>query len=127
VSEPTPEEQVAAAMVAFQATLEMARGHLARVAATPVHTPDEREQLHRDALEGRLGPDMERLARLIEDGETSWGEVFEQSSPHAELLHSHLDTMEQRYAEDWKQALEDDPTFDPRIVEAEMLDREDDA
>ncbi|TGN63144.1 hypothetical protein EXE59_03680 [Nocardioides eburneiflavus] len=126
MSEPTPEEQVAAAMVAFQATLEMARGHLARVAATPVHTPDERHQLHRDALDGRLGPDMERLARLVEDGETSWGEVFEGSSPHAGLLHSHLETMEQRYAEDWKQALEDDPTFDPRTVEAEMLDQEDD-
>ena len=70
---------------------------------------------------------MERLARLIEDGETSWGEVFEASSPHAELLHSHLETMEQRYAEEWKQALEDDPTFDPRTAEAEMLDQEDGA
>jgi hypothetical protein len=122
VSEPTPEEEVAAALLAFRATLEMARGHLARVAATPVHTPDEREQLHRDARAGRLGPDMERLARLVEDGETSWGEVFEGSSPHTELLHSHLDTMEQRYAEDWKQALEDDPTFDPRSVEDELRD-----
>jgi hypothetical protein len=123
VSEPTPEEQVAAALVAFRATIEMARAHVARVAATPVHTPEERAQLHRDALDGRLGPDMERLARLVEDGETSWGEVFEGSSPHAELLHSHLDTMERRYAEDWKRALEDDPTFDPRSVEDETLDQ----
>jgi hypothetical protein len=122
VSALTPEEEVAAALVAFRATLEMAQGHLARVAATPVHTPEEREQLHRDALAGTLGPDMERLARLVEDGETSWGEVFEGTSPHAELLHSHLDTMEQRYAEDWKRALEDDPTFDPRTVEEEIRD-----
>jgi hypothetical protein len=118
----TPEEEVAAALVAFRATLEMAQGHLARVAATPVHTREEREQLHRDALAGTLGPDMERLARLVDDGETSWGEVFEGSSPYAELLHAHLDTMEQRYAEDWKRALEDDPTFDPRTVEEEVRD-----
>ncbi|KRE94237.1 hypothetical protein ASG76_12740 [Nocardioides sp. Soil774] len=122
MTELTPEEEVAAALVAFRATLEMAQGHLARVAATPVHTREEREQLHRDALAGALGPDMERLARLVDDGETSWGEVFEGSSPHAELLHSHLDTMEQRYAEDWKRALEDDPTFDPRTVEEEVRD-----
>ena len=35
--------------------------------------------------------------------------------------------MEQRYAEDWKRALEDDPTFDPRTVEAEMLDQDDES
>ncbi|MGN0063569.1 MAG: hypothetical protein ACI379_04950 [Nocardioides sp.] len=111
------EEAFAEAVAAFRGTLEASRAHMAAVASDPVHTPEERREFHEDALSGRLGPDMKRLAQHVEDGDTSWGEVFEGTTEYAELLHGHLDTMEERYAEDWKRTLEDDPTFDPSPVE----------
>lgn len=93
----------------FRTTLEGVRAHMAQVASTPVHTPEERQQLHNDAASGRLGPEMRELARRIDAGDTTWADVFEGESPYSDLLTGHLDTMVEEYADDWKSELESDP------------------
>lgn len=94
---------------AFRTTLEGVRSHMAQVASTPVHTPEERQQLHNDAASGRLGPEMRELARRVDAGDTTWADVFEGESPYSELLTGHLDAMVEEYADDWKAELERDP------------------
>jgi hypothetical protein len=84
---------------------------LARLRSSPGRA--EIEQLQADAAAGRLGPDMQRLAGHVAAGETSWSAVFDGTSPYKELLRGHLTEMGERYAEPARQALEDDPTFDP--------------
>ncbi|MFN8194622.1 MAG: hypothetical protein U0R80_10115 [Nocardioidaceae bacterium] len=106
------------ALAAFRQTLEEARAHVARVAATPVHTAEQRAELERDALSGRLGPEMRQIAERVEARETSWGEVFEGSSPWSDLLLPHLTAMGERYADRWRVALQEDPDFEP-LVEAD--------
>ncbi|MEZ5097890.1 MAG: hypothetical protein R2731_18525 [Nocardioides sp.] len=108
-------EAVRLAQSAFRLALGDAQAHLARVAATPVHTPEQRAELERDARSGRLGPQMQTIAEKVDARETSWGEVFEGSSPYSDLLLPHLSAMEERYAEVWKAALEADPDFEPLV------------
>lgn len=107
------DERLAAAQIAFQQALADARAHVARVAATPVHTPEQREQLADDARAGRLGPAMRELAERIDAGETTWGEVFEGSSPHAGLLLPHLTRLEELYADQWRAIVRADLALDP--------------
>lgn len=116
---PTPAD-LAAAKAELQATMAAAREALDRRRAVPVHTPSEREELHRDALTGSLGPQMQELARRIETGEDSWGEVFEGTSPAAGLLSGHLDRMALEHGEEIRTALEDDEDFDPLAPDPEL-------
>ncbi len=107
------DERLAAAQIAFQQALADTRRHVARVAATPVHTPEQREQLADDARAGRLGPALRELAERIDAGETTWGEVFEGSSPHAGLLLPHLTRLEEQYADQWRAIVRADLALDP--------------
>ena len=107
------DERLAAAQIAFQQALADARAHVARVAATTVHTPEQREQRADDARAGRLGPAMRELAERIDAGETTWGEVFEGSSPHAGLLLPHLTRLEELYADQWRAIVRADLALDP--------------
>lgn len=106
------EDRLAVAHIAFQQALADTRRHVARVAATPVHTPEQREQLADDARAGRLGPALRELAERIDAGETTWGEVFDGTSPHAGLLVPHVSRMQELYADQWRAVVRADPDFD---------------
>ena len=107
------DDRLEAALAGFRQALADARSHLARVATNPVHTPEQREELAGDARAGRLGPPMRELVERIDAGETSWGEVFEGSSPHAGLLLPHLTRMEEQYADQWRVIVRADLDLDP--------------
>jgi hypothetical protein len=107
------EERIVEARRDLRDTMAHARAALDRVRAEPVLTPQERRRLHADALAGPLGPDMQRLARHVEAGGTSWGEVFDGSSPYAGLAAAHLDRMIDAHADRVRDALRADPDFDP--------------
>lgn len=109
------EGAVVSAFASFRAALADARAHLALVAATPVHSPEERQQLDDDAASGRLGPEMREIADRVASRETSWAEVFEGSSPYSDLLLPHLSAMGERYADGWRAQLESDPDFEPWV------------
>ncbi|WP_310530095.1 hypothetical protein [Nocardioides sp.] len=104
----------------LQAALALAREALDRRRAVPVHTPDERAELQRDALAGRLGVDMQRLAEHIENGDESWQEVFEGIAPHGALFDGHLNRMSEEHAEDIRIAIEQDDEFDPLAADPEL-------
>lgn len=113
-------DDIAAARLELQATLAFAREALDRRRAVPVHTPDERAELQRDALDGRLGEDMRRLAQHIEQGDESWQEVFEGIAPHGALFNAHLDRMGDEHAEEIRTAIEEDDDFDPLASDPEL-------
>jgi predicted small metal-binding protein len=113
-------DAIEAARRELQATLAFAREALDRRRAVPVHTPDERAELQRDALAGRLGEDMRRLAEHIENGDESWQEVFEGIAPHGDLFHGHLTRMSDEHAEDIRTAIEEDEDFDPLAADPEL-------
>lgn len=115
-----PSVAIAAAKAELQAVMAAARAANDRRRATPVHTPAEREEFHRDALAGALGPRMQELARLVEEGRDSWQEVFEGSSPHMELFTGHLDRMAEQHAEEIRVAIEADEDFDPTAPDPEL-------
>lgn len=115
-----PDGRIAAARLELQATLAFAREALDRRRARPVHTPDERAELHRDALSGRLGPDMQRIAQHIENGDESWQEVFEGIAPHGALFVGHLHRMSEEHAEAIRTAIEEDDEFDPQAPDPEL-------
>lgn len=117
---PDPRDSIDAARHELQATIAAARVALDRRRATPVHTPEERAELQRDALAGRLGEEMRQLAEHIERGEESWPEVFEGTAPHAHLLSGHLDRMGEQHAEEIRTALEEDDDFDPLAPDPEL-------
>ena len=104
----------------LQTALALAREALDRRRAVPVHTPDERAELQRDALAGRLGVDMQRLAEHIENGDESWQEVFEGIAPHGALFDGHLNRMSEEHAEDIRIAIEQDDEFDPLAADPEL-------
>lgn len=104
----------------LEATLISARQALDRRRSRPVHTPDERAELHQDALAGRLGQDMQRLAQHIENGEESWQEVFEGIAPHGGLFDGHLHRMSEEHAEAIRTAIEEDDEFDPLAPDPEV-------
>jgi|GEM_PF-6800921 len=110
------DERLAAAQTAFQQALADTRRHVARVAATPVHTAEQRARLEDDALAGRLGQEMRELAERVAARETTWGEVFDGTSPHAGLLVPHVSRMQELYADQWRAVVRADPDFD-RTVE----------
>lgn len=93
--------------------MDAARVAVARVRSTPVHTRDELEQLQRDAVSGQLGPDMQRLAEKVEQRQTTWDEVFDGTSPYASLLDEHFARMVNEHSVAIREALDDDPDFDP--------------
>ncbi len=113
-------DALAAAKLELQETIATARVMLDRRRATPVHTPAQRDELHRDALSGTLGKDMRRLAEHIENGEETWGDVFEGIAPHGELFLGHLERMEEEHAEEIRTAIEEDEDFDPLAPDDEM-------
>jgi len=113
VSAPGPQAAIDAAWRELQATISGARAALDRVRAEPTTTPEERRELQRVALSGRLGPQMQELAHHVEFGRTSWPEVFEGISPYADLLQDHLDRMVARHGPSVRRQLEADPLFDP--------------
>lgn len=117
---PDPRETIDAARHELLATIAAARVALDRRRATPVHTPQERAELQRDALSGRLGEDMQRLAEHVERGEESWPEVFEGTAPHAHLLVGHLERMGDEHAEQIRTAIEEDEDFDPLAADPEL-------
>lgn len=104
----------------LQAALAAAREALDRRRATPVHTPEERAELHRDALAGRLGAGMQQLARYIENGDETWQEVFEGIAPHGALFDGHLSRMSDEHAEEIRIAIEEDDDFDPFAADPEL-------
>lgn len=104
----------------LQATLASAREGLDRRRAAPVHTPDERAELHQDALAGRLGEDMQRLAQRIEDRDESRQEVFEGIAPHGDLFAAHLNRMSDEHVEAIRIAIEEDEQFDPLAPDPEL-------
>ena len=107
------EDPVAAAWRDLQATMTASRAALDRVRAQPVHTREEREELHRDALSGVLGRDMRELAEHVEAGETTWPEAFEGDSPYAGLLRDHVTRMAEQHEDAVRQAVAEDDDFDP--------------
>lgn len=113
-------EDIDAARRELQAVLVFAREALDRRRAVPVHTPDERAELHRDALAGRLGADVQQLAQHIENGEESWQEVFEGIAPHGALFEGHLSRMSDEHAEEIRTAIEEDDEFDPFAADPEL-------
>jgi hypothetical protein len=117
---PDHREAIDAARHELQAALAAARVALDRRRATPVHTPEERAELQRDALAGRLGEDMRQLAEHIERGEESWPEVFEGTAPHTHLLAGHLERMSEQHAEEIRVAIEEDEDFDPLAPDPEL-------
>lgn len=104
---------VDAAWQELRDTVAAARAELDRVRSEPTTTPQERRELQRVALTGELGPQMQRLARHVEAGETSWPEVFEGISPYSDLLRGHLDRMVALHGERVRRRIEADPFFDP--------------
>ncbi|MBP2471742.1 hypothetical protein JOF53_000614 [Crossiella equi] len=76
-------------------------------------TREELAALQREALRGELGPDMQRIARQVEDGRDTWQSVFTGTSPLTALLRGHLDRMAQENREAIGQAIEEDEDFDP--------------
>lgn len=108
-----PEDPIGAAWAELGATIAGARAALDRARSTPVHTTEERRELHEDALSGSLGRPMRVLAERIEAGETSWGEVFEGSSPYSDLLQEHLTKMSEEQRTAIRQAVLEDEDFDP--------------
>lgn len=112
------DDDLETAYAGFRLALADAREHLARVAARPVHTPEQRAELEADALAGRLGPEMRTLAERVAARETSWAEVFEGTSPFSDLLVPHLTRMEERYADQWRARVWADPEFEP-LIEAD--------
>lgn len=114
MSTPSSEQDpIAAAWRELQAAITASRVALDRVRAQPVHTREEREELHRDALSGVLGNDMRRLAEHVEAGETSWAEAFENESPYSSLLRDHVGRMVDEHEEQVRQAVAEDDDFDP--------------
>jgi hypothetical protein len=113
-SHPGGDFALAAALHDLRQTIADTRSALARVQAVPTTTPDERRELQREALTGSLGEDMQRLARHVEAGETSWAEVFEGDSPYTDLLRDHFDRMVATHAESVRRSIEADPEFDPQ-------------
>jgi hypothetical protein len=109
----SPQEAIDAAWRELRSTITHARAALDRVRSEPTTSPDERRELQRRALAGELGPDLQRLARHVESGATSWPEVFEGVSPYTDLLRGHLDHMVAVHGESVRRRIEDDPTFDP--------------
>ena len=107
------QEAIAAAWREFEQTVVRARTALDRVRAQPVHTPEQRRQLHDDALAGALGRDMQELAGHVEAGRTTWAEAFEGYSSYSALLTDHLGRMSETYAGPLREAIEADPDFDP--------------
>jgi hypothetical protein len=97
----------------LQSTISNARTELDRVRSRPVLNAEERRELHWQALSGVLGRDMQALARHVDAGETSWGEVFEGSSEYSHLLEEHVSRMANEHADDVRRALEEDEEFDP--------------
>lgn len=114
MSTPSSEQDpIADAWRDLQATITASRAALDRVRSQPVHTREEREELHRDALSGALGNDMRRLAEHVEAGETSWSEAFEGESPYSPLLREHVARMADEHEEQVRQAVAEDDDFDP--------------
>lgn len=113
-------DALAAAKIELQQTIATARVMLDRRRATPVHTPEQRDELQRDALSGSLGKDMQRLAQHIENGEETWGDVFEGIAPHGALFEGHLTRMSEEHAEEIRVAIEEDDEFDPLAADPEL-------
>lgn len=113
-------DPTAGAWQEFEATMSRARASLDRVRSHPVHTPEERRELHADALSGALGRDMQQLAEHVEAGRTSWGEAFEGESPYSSLLEDHLTRMVAENEEVVRQAVEEDEDFDPWAPDPEV-------
>ena len=109
----SPQEAIDAAWRELRSTLTHARAALDRVRSEPTTSPDERRELQRRALTGELGPDLQRLARHVEAGATSWPEVFEGVPPYTDLLRGHLDRMVADHGESVRRRIEQDPLFDP--------------
>ncbi len=109
----SPQDAIDEAWRELRSTITHAREALDRVRSEPTTTPDERRELQRRALAGELGPDMQRLARHVESGATSWPEVFEGVSPYSDLLRSHLDRMVAIHGERVRRQIQEDPLFDP--------------
>ncbi len=83
----------------------------ANALAARVTLPEQR--LQRDALSGSLGTDLQRLARLVEAGQTTWTSVFDQTSPYAGLAREHLEKMLVAHSGVVRDALRGDPRLDP--------------
>lgn len=113
-------DPISGAWQEFEATVARARQSLDRIRSRPVHTPEERRELHQDALSGVLGRDMQQLAQHVEAGRTSWGEAFEGESPYSALLQTHLTRMVDQHEESLRQAIEDDEDFDPWAPDPEV-------
>lgn len=111
--EPELEARLARARAELRTTVAAARASLDAARRTLPPTPEETREFERAARRGDLGRDMQELARLVEQHETTWDEVFGGTSPYAELLRGHLDAMGERYAPSVRQAIADDPAFDP--------------
>ena len=109
----SPQEAIDAAWRELRSTISRARTALDRVRSEPTTTAAERRELQRRALSGELGPAMQRLARHVESGATSWPEVFEGISPYTDLLRGHLDQMAAVHAETVRRRIQEDPMFDP--------------
>jgi hypothetical protein len=115
-----PDDRVALAWAELRRSMAAARAALDRVRSTPVHTPEERAQLHRDALSGALGREMQELAEHVDAGRTSWTEAFEGTSPYSSLLDGHLSRMSVESAEAIRLAILEDEDYDPLAPDPEV-------
>lgn len=114
--DPAPHQSVEDAKRALSNELAALRKHGDALAAR-VRLPEQ--LLQRDALAGTLGADLERLARLVEAGRTTWTAVFDQTSSYDGLAREHLDKMIVAHSAVVRDALRNDPTFDPMADEEE--------
>ncbi|MEI2712514.1 MAG: hypothetical protein V9G04_04250 [Nocardioides sp.] len=107
------EAQLAAARAELHNTMAHARAALDAAKVRLAPTREETEELQRQARSGELGEDMRELARHIDAGRTSWAEVFDGSSPYAELIRDHMTRMGEEHGEAARRAIEEDDDFDP--------------
>jgi hypothetical protein len=85
-------EPVDAARHELHDALAATRATLARARVVPLPQA-ELDALQRQALSGRLGPELRHLAERVADGATSWAAVFDGSAPDTDLARAHVVRM----------------------------------
>lgn len=101
-------EQLAQARAQLQEAVAQTRAAIQDARRRMAPTAEEQERLQRDALAGELGPKMQRLARLVEAGDTTWPAIFAGQHPEASLLSEHLDRMGAEHGPALARALAED-------------------
>lgn len=96
----------------MRAAIAEARAEIAEVRSASTLTRDEERDLHEAALNGRLGPQLQEIARHVERGETTWARELGGDPRFPELMAGQLDAMAEKYGDRIRAQLESDPDVD---------------